>query len=226
MTRQERAERTRELVVRAAAEVVERDGAREATLTRIVAAAGVSKGALYFHFDSKEQLADAVYESGVERLGRVVMENYREYRSALDTLVLLYAALVRALRHDVIARAMIRLTRETNVTSRFSSDPYREWWRVVYRLLVRARRQREVPIDTDLEAEAALVVSAGVGVEILARCDPAWWDEDGLDRVRNVLLHVRRRTGRTGEPSAGTPPRWCAAGVGGDSVLESTVRLD
>ncbi|SDP31623.1 transcriptional regulator, TetR family [Actinopolyspora xinjiangensis] len=226
MTRQERAERTRELVVRAAAEVVERDGVREATLTRIVVAAGVSRGALYFHFDSKEQLADAVYESGIERLGRVVMEHYRRYRSALDTLVLLYATLARALRHDVIARAMVRLTRETDVTSRFSIDPYREWWRVVYRLLVRARRQREVPADMDLEAEAVLLVSAGAGVEVLARRDPAWWDEGGVDRVRHMLLHVRQRTARTAESSVGTPPQWCAAGVSDDSVLESTVRLD
>ncbi|MDP9641091.1 AcrR family transcriptional regulator [Actinopolyspora lacussalsi] len=225
--RQERAEHTRCRVVHAAAEVVERDGVRDATLTRIVAVAGVSKGALYFHFDTKEQLADAVYEAGIARLGKVVAENYRWYHSALDTLALLCGVLVRTLRRDVVARAMIRLARETDVSSRLSGDPYHHWWLVVYRLLVRARNQREVPSGMDLEAGAGLLVSATVGLEILARNNPAWWNEGSVDRIWHMLLHVREQAVAVTGSSEEVLSEWrLGSEAHSGSALKSTARLD
>jgi TetR/AcrR family transcriptional regulator, transcriptional repressor for nem operon len=55
-------ERTRELLVRAASREVYRSGFQTASLDTILAAAGVTKGALYYHFDSKEALGYAVVE--------------------------------------------------------------------------------------------------------------------------------------------------------------------
>jgi TetR/AcrR family transcriptional regulator, transcriptional repressor for nem operon len=55
-------ERTRELLVRAASREVYRSGFQSASLDTILAAAGVTKGALYYHFDSKEALGYAVVE--------------------------------------------------------------------------------------------------------------------------------------------------------------------
>src|ERR1700722_1703700 len=55
-------ERTRELLVRAASREVYRSGFQSASLDTILAAAGVTRGALYYHFDSKEALGYAVVE--------------------------------------------------------------------------------------------------------------------------------------------------------------------
>ena len=51
----------REQILRGAAEMFARSG-YSASLSDVIAHAGVTKGALYFHFGSKEDLAHAVIE--------------------------------------------------------------------------------------------------------------------------------------------------------------------
>ena len=55
-------ERTRELLLQAAFREVYRSGFQSAGLDTILASTGVTKGALYYHFDSKEALGYAVVE--------------------------------------------------------------------------------------------------------------------------------------------------------------------
>jgi AcrR family transcriptional regulator len=55
-------ERTRERLLQAAFREVYRSGYQSASLDTILAAAGVTKGALYHHFDSKEALGYAIVE--------------------------------------------------------------------------------------------------------------------------------------------------------------------
>ncbi|MDR5701489.1 TetR family transcriptional regulator [Agromyces aerolatus] len=60
MPMQKRARVTRELLLVAAAQEICRVGYSDATLVAISAAAGVTTGALYFHFDAKEEIARAL----------------------------------------------------------------------------------------------------------------------------------------------------------------------
>ena len=62
MARQERAIRTRRTILEAAAAVFDERGYTSATIGEILERAGVTKGALYFHFGSKEELALGVFE--------------------------------------------------------------------------------------------------------------------------------------------------------------------
>jgi len=55
-------ERTRELLLQAAFQEMCRSGFRSADLDAILAAAGVTKGALYYHFDNKKALGYAVVD--------------------------------------------------------------------------------------------------------------------------------------------------------------------
>jgi TetR/AcrR family transcriptional regulator, transcriptional repressor for nem operon len=55
-------ERTRGRVLQAASREIYRSGFQSASLDAILAAAGVTKGALYHHFDSKESLGYAVVD--------------------------------------------------------------------------------------------------------------------------------------------------------------------
>jgi len=55
-------ERTRDRLLQAACREVYRSGFQSASLDAILAATGVTKGALYYHFDSKEALGYAVVE--------------------------------------------------------------------------------------------------------------------------------------------------------------------
>src|SRR6266481_2604060 len=55
-------ERTRERLLQAASREIYRSGFQSASLDTILAIAGVTKGALYYHFKSKEELGYAVVE--------------------------------------------------------------------------------------------------------------------------------------------------------------------
>jgi len=55
-------ERTRERLLQAASREIYRSGFQSASLDSILAVSGVTKGALYYHFDSKEALGHAVVE--------------------------------------------------------------------------------------------------------------------------------------------------------------------
>lgn len=64
MVRQERAVRTRQALLDAAAEEFDRHGYEGTSLNRVCRAAGITIGALTFHFSTKAELADAVQSQG------------------------------------------------------------------------------------------------------------------------------------------------------------------
>lgn len=66
---------TAELVQRARA-LFASDGYQATSMDDVVAAAGVTKGALYHHFGGKRELFQAVYEREQERLAAIVDEAY------------------------------------------------------------------------------------------------------------------------------------------------------
>ncbi|HKE33332.1 MAG TPA: TetR/AcrR family transcriptional regulator, partial [Candidatus Angelobacter sp.] len=61
-------ERTRERLLRAGFQEVYRTGFQSASIDTILAATNVTKGALYHHFDSKEDLGHAIVEEIVAKL--------------------------------------------------------------------------------------------------------------------------------------------------------------
>jgi TetR/AcrR family transcriptional regulator, transcriptional repressor for nem operon len=62
VTRLRDSESTRERLLQAASREIYRSGFQSASLDTILAVAGVTKGALYYHFDSKEALGHAVID--------------------------------------------------------------------------------------------------------------------------------------------------------------------
>src|SRR5918911_2908417 len=87
---QPRARATRQAILTAAAEHFARNGYHATSLERVLADSGGTKGALYFHFASKEALARAVIAEMVQRwsdLRRQVGELGLDPLSALLALV-------------------------------------------------------------------------------------------------------------------------------------------
>ncbi|MDQ4501345.1 ScbR family autoregulator-binding transcription factor [Sinomonas sp. ASV322] len=127
MSLQERAVITRNAIIRGAAEVFAEHSYAQASLSDIVARANVTKGALYFHFKSKEELASAVIDEQHKAVleGAVIVAAMG--RSALDTLVLLSVDFCRQLLDDVVVRAGIRLTLEGVEVGRDLRALYSDW---------------------------------------------------------------------------------------------------
>lgn len=107
MAKQERAVRTRNALIESAAELFTRDGFELASLAGISSRAGVSNGALHFHFASKAALAAAVGRAAAERFDRMTSAErpLPQYGGSLQALVDASHALLDGLAHDVVLRA-------------------------------------------------------------------------------------------------------------------------
>ncbi|OBF14882.1 TetR/AcrR family transcriptional regulator [Mycobacterium sp. ACS4331] len=81
-TRQRRVEHTRTLLLDAAEEVVARDGFGAAALEVIADAAGYTRGAIYAHFGTKEELFLAVMERQLQRF----LDGFNDIVDSFETL--------------------------------------------------------------------------------------------------------------------------------------------
>jgi AcrR family transcriptional regulator len=81
-------ERTRKRLVKAAFQEIHLSGFRSADMDAILAQAGVTKGALYYHFDSKEALGYAVVDEVIADITRDKwLHPLRNPTNPVDTLV-------------------------------------------------------------------------------------------------------------------------------------------
>ena len=83
-TQAERTEATTGALVDAARDLFARDGYDATSLDSVAARAGVTKGAVYHHFDGKRQLFEAVFSGEVERLGTPLAAAYARKKDPWD----------------------------------------------------------------------------------------------------------------------------------------------
>ena len=79
MVRQARSEATRKKIINAAVDLFAEVGYQATGLGDIIERAEMTKGALYYHFDSKEALATAIIEEGAN----TALTAFREHRRAV-----------------------------------------------------------------------------------------------------------------------------------------------
>lgn len=186
MTKQDRAVRTRLALIRSAAEQFEARGYVRASLSEISAGAGVSSGALHFHFANKAAVAEAVEQAAARALRRVAGRGRGGDGCALQRLVDVTHHVARLLCADVVVRAGLRLNAEA-VAGRVR-DLRREWRECVHELLAEAERQGELAAGMPPHRSSAVVLAATTGIEVLAREDPGWLDRPSLTDLWHLLL--------------------------------------
>ncbi|AQS65694.1 ScbR family autoregulator-binding transcription factor [Streptomyces pactum] len=205
MVKQERARRTREALIKSAATVFDRDGFSVASLTAISSLAGVSNGALHFHFASKAALADSVEEAAAQRLERIVTAPEGAAGNALQMLVDTSHELARRLTEDVVLRAGFELSRDQ--VRRRGPGLYRQWHRWVEGALKRAAGEGVLNQVTPEDA-AASVVAATTGFEVLGPQDPQWLSHQTVTRFWQLLLpRLAEASALGGLVAAGSRPR-------------------
>ncbi|HET9139819.1 ScbR family autoregulator-binding transcription factor [Actinophytocola sp.] len=161
MPRQERAERTRANIIDAAAAMFDEYGFNGASLSDILNEAGVTKGALYFHFSSKEELAHALV---TEQFG--VQEPLQRESVGIQTAIDLCHEMAHALRTDVRVRASIRLVIETGSWADPSPDAYQQWIDVVRTYMESASERGDLRKELSPDDVARWVVGAFTGIQL------------------------------------------------------------
>lgn len=159
LARQDRAERTRNAILDAAAEMFDRRGFNGASLSEILATAGVTKGALYFHFASKEELAQALIEEQWTNLPGV-----DDTEPGLQTLIDMSHVFGHNLWKDVRVRASNRLVGEAGFAAP-APDVYRRWNGVIHELFEAAQAGGDVRKELDPERLATWLGGAFLGVQ-------------------------------------------------------------
>ncbi|MCP3804223.1 TetR/AcrR family transcriptional regulator [Allokutzneria sp. A3M-2-11 16] len=187
MRKKERAELTRAKLIKAAATTFDDKGFRGTSLQDVCEAAGVTKGALYFHFPSKDALALAVIE-----------EHYRGWPPSVDSLLLTsdgraLQALVdlsfqfgSQLVGDPVIRAAVRLVFESEFDEPEPRRAFSGWISAVGSLLEQARAQGDTRDGLDLTATAELLVGVFTGSQLVAQSLTG--RKDMIERIRHLWV--------------------------------------
>jgi AcrR family transcriptional regulator len=169
VTKQARSEYTRLHLVRSAAELFDRNGFAGATLDDVSRAAGVTKGAFYFHFASKKELGGAIQAEACGMLRSFVDKLTATEVHALQSLIDITHMLARWLDSEPVIRASLRTARECGDRGRPFVDFYVELLATLDATLLRAKRAGELDEGVVVDVASTLVITVCVGIEVL------WW---------------------------------------------------
>ncbi|MER7488631.1 ScbR family autoregulator-binding transcription factor [Streptomyces sp. NPDC126497] len=161
--RQERAEATRQAILDGAATVFDRLGFGSASLSDIALQSGVTKGALYFHFKSKESLAHALIQ---EQFAAVNPEEAAEQQLGVQNVIDRSHYLARSLCREVRVRAGVRLVLELGLLDRGDPGPYEEWIEQCRVSLAFGQGRGDVKPEIDTSDVATYMVGAFTGIQI------------------------------------------------------------
>ncbi|MFB7341130.1 ScbR family autoregulator-binding transcription factor [Streptomyces hydrogenans] len=182
MAQQARAIRTRRIILDSAAAVFAERGYERATIGEILARAGVTKGALYFHFASKEELALGVLSA------QLLDEPLTPQDVKLQELVDQGFLLAHRLQTDSLVQASVALALDSGATSVDRAAPFQAWVDQVAEALTVAKARGEILPHVKVLDTAELFSGAFAGIQTMSQvvCDR----NDLTHRVVVLLQHV------------------------------------
>jgi len=182
------------LLLQSAAEAFAERGYRDTTLSELIARSGLTKGAFYFHFASKEQLALAVLEEKQRQWREFVQEQVLARPRAIDQLLALGPAMIRLHREDPGAYSAQRLTRDLarvpELADRVRAQT-RDWIELVAGIVSQAQRDGDLAMKPDATALATVLVAATDGLKDLSDIvDPPSRARRGFERRLQHLTEL------------------------------------
>jgi AcrR family transcriptional regulator len=181
MVRQARSVATRRKIIDAAVEVFNDVGYASAGLGDIIELAGMTKGALYHHFNSKEALAVAIINEGSDTLLKTFRGISRSSAPALESMIHGVMVVVDLANTDKLVRMGAVLLRIFAKFSEVSTLNYRAWLAEMATQARRAQAEGDLRDDIDPETAGEFIVSAMLGTELISNAVSG--GEDLLVRV-------------------------------------------
>jgi TetR/AcrR family transcriptional regulator, transcriptional repressor for nem operon len=194
--------RTREILLHAAFEEMYRCGYRSADLDAILAAAGVTKGALYYHFDNKEALGHAVVDEVMASdLHKKWVQPLQNAKDPIDVLV-------RIVRSESVKRGdvqrgcpLLNLSQEMSGLDegfrRRTAKLFKSWHDAVAEALREGQKRGVVRSDINANETATFLIATYEGYVVLGKNsqDPRTM-QSGQRRVSGHLESLRPAGGR------------------------------
>lgn len=168
MAQQARARETRAAIIRGAAVAFQKRGYGSTSLSDVSAAAGVTKGALYFHFDSKEALALAIIDAQHEASRTIGRKLLDDNVPGLHAILIMSIELAKQLHDDPVVSAGVRLTIDAVNFRAPVRRPYLDWMVACEEFLRRGISEGDIVPSVDVSAAAHFIISAFTGVQIVS----------------------------------------------------------
>jgi AcrR family transcriptional regulator len=141
--RQQRAHDTKAKILNAAARSFSIDGYAATSMNDIVAEAASTKGAVYFHFDSKEAIARELINHWLTALREIRQSTDESAIPAIEQLAAFFNGSAALIADDALARAGLRLTTEAGLDT--APPAFRKWMELVSRLVDTAIADGQLP---------------------------------------------------------------------------------
>ena len=161
---------TRAFLLSTAARVFAEHGYAGTSLSDLIAASGLTKGAFYFYFKSKAALALAVLRDQQDRFLRQVVERVLAAETAAQQFQALAPAMLDLLATDPGAWAMTRLTKdmaEDPVTAEEVSKPMAAWVEFIAGIVRQAQHDGDLRPGLDPRDVAVVLVGSFDGLKAL-----------------------------------------------------------
>jgi TetR/AcrR family transcriptional regulator, transcriptional repressor for nem operon len=176
---------TRQRLIAAASHQFTRRSYSMVSLDDILAEAELTKGAMYFHFPSKQALAMAIIDDFNEMSRAAVTELLARQMSGLETLIdLIYLQAVQNTQNEV-ARAGVRLLETLDNTDTPATAVWQSWIGFVTTLLHKAVTEGDVSDHNDPEDIAKMLVALWAGTRRISDLDHL---EDYLDNLQKAWI--------------------------------------
>jgi AcrR family transcriptional regulator len=155
---------TRAAILEVAAEEFEANGYVGASLSEIAERLDLTKGALYFHYPSKGEIAKTIVQKYFEPWPPVV-EEAEKHESPIKALQWLSEQVATSYRDDIHIRAAVRLVRDRASIDVELPAPFVDWIATTRGFLERAEAAGEIRAGLPLERFALLIVASWFGVQ-------------------------------------------------------------
>ena len=163
MVKQQRAIRTRRAILEAAGAVFDEHGYMSTTIAMVLERAEVTKGALYFHFPSKESLAQAVLDEQVP-FGAVPPQP-----CTLQEIVDMTFVVGQRLLDNALLRGSVRLAVDQETPCVDHGGPFLQWAQRLTTLLEVARERGELLPTVNPRQTVELLVGSFTGIQLMSR---------------------------------------------------------
>ena len=165
------ADGTRQQILRAAARAFCQRPFSVVSLDDIVARAGLSKGAMYFHFQSKHALAMAILHEHSATIRALLTERINHQLSGLESLIEACYFLAAQDVHSRGIRAGLHLLEQIGRADGVQAKIFTEWFPAFTAMIERGIADGDIIDRTDPEGLSRLITSIYMGLRQTADLD-------------------------------------------------------
>jgi AcrR family transcriptional regulator len=188
MPRQARSEATRKKIMDAAVELFREIGYSVAGLGDIIERAELTKGALYYHFDSKESLASAIIADAAGTVSSTVRAIGQAAAPALEKVIHSSFVVADIVTADPVVQTGAQLARALGEFNDVVTAAYGDVLSAMTEQLAHAATEGDLRAGLDPGAAAETLLSVYLGTELLSTGLLRYDSTDRLNRTWQVLL--------------------------------------